>query len=152
MPTTKKCPECDAEIDYLKFESDVTQYGTEWGTADLDGDNHDYTDSEFNDGNTEGTRYSCPECDATLDPEDLIDIDDEDEDEEVETVKVPPPVEGTENHPAVEPPDVYGGRTAVTMAICPQCGSSRDTDPGEQQIICHRCDHEYPLETNKQVY
>ena len=148
MPSeTKKCPHCDAELDHLAFESDVTNYGVEWGTCDLDGDNFDWQDSETHDGQTDETRYKCPECDVELNPDDLIDVDEEDDDEP--EVKQPPAIEGDATDPAIES-NSYG--TSVTIATCPQCGASRDTDHGEQYIICHRCEHEFPLATNKQDY
>ena len=84
-----KCPNCEEEIDSLRFE--VNTSSSEYGTADLNDSkkkkdetyyeivvNHDCEDN----GDTEwdgSPEYRCPECDDYINPDNLIWIDTEEE-------------------------------------------------------------------------
>jgi len=63
-----KCPHCKKEINYLKFERDVKQ----WGNINVDEDgNLEYlTDQPYD----EITNYFCPSCDTAIecDPEEFL--------------------------------------------------------------------------------
>ena len=92
-----KCPECKETIDEMYYEVSTTGY--ESGSCSLSkeketerGDiiqDHDYGDS----GNTEwdgDVIYKCQECDAEIDPTELIWTGDEDDEDEEEKPLEPP--------------------------------------------------------------
>ena len=67
------CPECHAEIDRLDYECNYSEYGRETGTCEVDGSCCDNQDRNCNDNNTEEYEYHCPECEALIDPDDILD-------------------------------------------------------------------------------
>ncbi|MFA7301789.1 MAG: hypothetical protein WC069_05785 [Candidatus Shapirobacteria bacterium] len=98
-----KCPECNEPIEDLRYEVDTTSY--EYGTAELNSRprpeqpqtrqingltlrvdyevvvDHNYDDT--GDSNWDGdVKYECPECSATVNPNNLIWINDDDEEED----------------------------------------------------------------------
>lgn len=57
-----KCPECGAEIDYLKaFCYEQNRY-----YVNMEGNVLDYSHSEAVESSCTRTDFECPECDATL--------------------------------------------------------------------------------------
>lgn len=77
-PEKKRCPHCGALIDRLSFDASYTEtvFGRCWGSADLDGCDTEISDSEQRDSDnweTDDYEYKCPECDAGVSPEDLLD-------------------------------------------------------------------------------
>ena len=98
-----KCPECDEEIDNLKYDVDTNS--SEYGTASLsdtkqthrhdiieDHESDDYGDSEW----SGDANYRCPECDEDINPGDLIWVgDNEEDDEEKPKIKKEPELEET---------------------------------------------------------
>ena len=88
------CPHCGAEISYLDYTASIVHYGSEWGTATLEGA-FDESDYEIHDDDTSDIEYRCPECEKELQPEDLIDLDEaiengirEEEEEEEEEEEI----------------------------------------------------------------
>ena len=134
-----KCPGCGNTIDHLDFESDVTQWGHEWGTCDIDGDNQDWGDSEFNDGETNETRYKCPDCEYELDLSELEEIEEEEEEKELNE-------DGEEISQAPEPtpkikfvePSPYNSNKVESL-ICPECGNVNPIGTDEKDIMCIKC-------------
>lgn len=74
MSTKYKCPYCEQEIEYLKYTSDVT----EWGTIHIVEDEEYHTategDMDFDSSETNDTTTECPECDHLLRSEDIITV------------------------------------------------------------------------------
>ena len=72
------CPECEEKIEYLNYQASTT--GWESGSADLSEtnesedyrkiENYDYSDSGTND--SDNFDYSCPECDHSIELNQLI--------------------------------------------------------------------------------
>ena len=60
----KRCPHCSEEIDGLRYRTSVVQYGTEYGSCDIDGENEEWNDSSYNDEERvdEILTYECPNC------------------------------------------------------------------------------------------
>jgi adenine-specific DNA methylase len=143
MPTGK-CPHCEAEIERLNFESDVTQWGHEWGTADLDGDNMDYDDSEYTDGETGEVRYLCPVCEHELSPSDVI-YDDNVPTHEENEIELEMNEDGEVIHPLPEeaqPIVLQGGNSSVTIKsmTCFHCGNKRNPiEDNEESVLCTKC-------------
>lgn len=143
---TRVCPHCDAEITYLCFCSDITSYGTDTGTCDLDGENFDYNgETEYNDSDTNGTRYECPECGEGVYPGDLKCPGDEEEEqeEEVEYNEDGVPMRKIkEPEPKIVPIDTRNYSTVHSL-LCPDCGN--DLNPYEEEneakdgILCTKC-------------
>lgn len=145
-----KCAHCGEIIDHLRFESDVTQWGLEWGTADINGDCQDWQDSEFNDGETNETRYYCPNCEAAIDPwgnEDLISLDeDEDEEEPEELNEDGKPIKKTEpEEPKIKllsfsDSPMHSYVRKVESLVCPECGyEGNPIDEDEKTVFCNKC-------------
>lgn len=76
-----KCPECNAISDSLNYRAEYQQYATEWGSY-RNGD-HDYGESEGGDSVDDSFEYyyECPECQAELNLEEFIEINEDEEDE-----------------------------------------------------------------------
>lgn len=144
-----KCPECDAVIGHLDFESEVTQWGHEWGTCDIHGDNQDWGDSEFNDGETNGTIYKCPECEREIDFEDIKSIDEIEEEEPVELNEDGEPIKQAEepktlftSSTGTQPFPNYTSqnRQSVESLVCHECGHrANPIDANELSVLCIKC-------------
>ena len=67
------CPHCDEELTDLNWSADVR----EWGNCDTDGDNRDTANSDL----TGDILYECPECQRTVNPDNLTNTDDEEEED-----------------------------------------------------------------------
>jgi len=87
----KECPHCNEKIEYLKYERTGI---TEYGEAELDGNDTETNDSCYD--NTDIT-YTCPECEAEVDPEDLKDVPEERQEErpQTQTTETAPPIRFT---------------------------------------------------------
>jgi hypothetical protein len=72
----KRCPECEAEIDHLRYSIQVMEYGT----ADIT--TRGLENYNSNDSSSDGNEfcYECPECNAEISEDDLLDISDDDDD------------------------------------------------------------------------
>jgi predicted RNA-binding Zn-ribbon protein involved in translation (DUF1610 family) len=60
-------------IEQLFYECDHTSYERESGTCALDGTDCSGDDYDFQDGESENYTYKCPECNAEIDTEDILD-------------------------------------------------------------------------------
>jgi len=153
---SKYCPHCHEEIEHLRFETEITSYGTSWGTCDIDGDNSEEDDCEYNDTDYNNTNYTCPECDAGLDIDDLLDElegDDEDGDSNDEGEEIV----CCANEISVETLTDGGCRivkrgtfteeantnnaSRIRTKICPSCKTLNFTE-NDSAIICINCNAE----------
>lgn len=84
------CPECHAEIDELIYSANYTEWGREYGTADLNGDIIDTDNRDCDDSETIDIEYECPECNSCISPDEILDElpDDEDDQDEEDNPKV----------------------------------------------------------------
>jgi hypothetical protein len=71
-----RCPNCEAEIDHLRYSMPTFEYGT----CNLDGEEYDSDGTEDNGDTT----YGCPECDDDLNPDEVVYTDAPDESEDAE--------------------------------------------------------------------
>lgn len=148
-----KCPDCEAEIETLKYN--VATTGVEYGEAGLSSikqdpediiDDHDFQDS--GDSNWDGSPdYECPECGIGIDLVDLIWITDESDEEETSSTKEND--EETEHeiiHPKVSIQSVDWPKNASdTSIICKNCfymfvtGSQNNSNDNEIFCQCPKC-------------
>ncbi|HNV61452.1 MAG TPA: hypothetical protein PKN54_00770 [Candidatus Cloacimonas acidaminovorans] len=66
------CPHCLEELDELIYEAQYTEWGSEVGTADLEGDIIDTEDHIYGDSETNEIEYSCPHCCESLSIDELL--------------------------------------------------------------------------------
>ncbi len=138
MPTnqqssnTRRCPHCGAEIDHLYYVADVTNWGWESGSCDLDGDNWDYDgDSETTNSETQDTRYECPECHADIG---TVDIWPGEEEPESEEPPPPPEPEDMEEEPTARF-WLSANKQNQLLYTCPDCKAVRWLDQDEVEDI-----------------
>lgn len=142
----KICPHCEAEIENLKYECDLVQYGYEYGTVDFDGDVIDCEDSEVNDSETSDYRYSCPECDFNIN---LSDLDNQEEREATE--QKPEPIITTESTLEDCAPwrrTGNGLESGIPTAECPNCDKRFEINDEEENCCCPDCNHEFKKESS----
>ena len=116
------CPHCQAEINDLRYRSEVSEYGE----CDFNGE---FT--EYNDVDTNEILYFCPECG------DEIDIDNTEfypeENENNEETK-PPPSEQP-NEIIDDSSRSYG----LKFIICPNCNRKTEMINSSEEIECATC-------------
>lgn len=163
---SKFCPHCNEEIDHLKYTADYTEYGSEWGTCDLDGNEWNSDDRDSSDSENDNTEYQCPECEHDIDIDELLDeLNDCDDDDENEDDDDNRNNEENENERVIAAADTNeridvtdGGSEIINRSIsntegpmtnyrlskttkCPECSAVNFTED-DSVIICIRCNHE----------
>jgi hypothetical protein len=136
------CPRCNAEIDHLNYSCNYSEYGTESGISCTDGSDCESDDRSSGDYETDNYEYTCPECDAEIDPDDVTDEPDGDDDEE----------EGNESVTHYENDGIAvstnnGGIVTRqdTPSIpyktikCPECGQVNIFNNSNGSILCSKC-------------
>lgn len=146
-PRNYNCPRCGAEIDHLWYSADVTNWGYETGSCDMEGDNWQYDgDCETHDSQTDEVRYECPDCGAEIGPRSTWDTD---------NTPVPPDpatlVQDLEEHPTGPLYISKMARENVRIYKCVDCGIARQLDPEEDTVICHNCEHEHVVDASNTV-
>ncbi len=160
---SKYCPHCNEEIDHLKYTADYTEYGSEWGTCDLDGGDWDTSDRDPGDSENENTEYQCPNCEHDIDIDELLDeLGDDDEEDSEDEYESNEESEG-ERESVVEDVNARidvtdGGQEIINRSIsnttgpitsyrisktikCPVCSINNFTE-NDSVIICIKCNHE----------
>jgi len=149
-----KCPECEAEITYLKYS--VTTTGTEYGSADLDDENQSHGDriiehscDDSDGGEWDGSPdYSCPECDTGLSEDDVVWEDEEEEDEEECSSGPKKEVDEETLHNIITPSKPIISKdnpkdASTTSIICKKCFHlfvrGKDDIYGEEFCECPKC-------------
>jgi len=137
-----KCPECNNEISELNYEVETS--GKDYGNAILSSNNnvnlciiedHDCTDSESGDW-TEDVEYTCPECNTTVSPRELIWCENT-ETEEIEIIKQP------------ETPEESRHRIITPTNNILKDEEAKDTS---SSIICKNCRHIFVCNTDRGYY
>ena len=145
-----RCPHCEEEIDELNYRAAYTEWGTETGTSNLNGENTEYDERESYDSETIEYEYMCPLCDAEIDPEDIeSDTDDicsftEQTNNEQGTVEdITDGGTGRTNRLSGSQPIEQKINTSADMLgiECPKCHTMNY--PGEDSAtLCLNCNHE----------
>ena len=126
----KICPHCNNVIDHLKYETQVT----EWGTVDVDGDSYDSDDSEWTNGSLV---HNCPECGTETDPNDLLNLEEANETEE-ESEREPEVI----NQESEMIDNDRRWNTPTNYFICPKCTKKLEYENEDETIICYGCNAE----------
>ena len=135
-----KCPECEETIDEMYYEVSTTGY--ESGTSMLSKtkettrgsiiDDYDYGDSGVTEWDGDPT-YKCKECDAEIDPTELIWTGDEEDEEEEEK-----PIEPPETLHKIIIPKLH--------IIC----NDKPKDSSNSSLICKECRHVFCVNGGKE--
>ena len=148
------CPHCHAEIDYLSYSADYTEYGTEYGTCSVTGDDWECDERNLNDTENNGnTNYECPECNETLDPDDVLDeLPEEDEDEEVSEEVTLTNTDNSEEDSITDGGHLITPIRSNNIQVaegfddysikCPECEKENTYTSGDETIICENCNCE----------
>jgi len=154
MPETgsrKFCPHCSIGIDHLRYLQDYTEWGTESGTADFNGDVIEWGDRDCNDSQTENLHTLCPNCDERLDPSDVLDeLPGEEEEEKEEEVKLSPAACDTSPNPTgplVEKVRAYG----IAFVRCPVCHLEREFCGSDDPMMECQCGNEFHISGNTRI-
>lgn len=172
MPTFK-CPECDCEIDHLIYSEESVTHGI----YDIPSEEHETEETEPT-GN--GPDYCCPECNETIEIENVIRIEDNNEDRNREEHRrrilnsgipqsnpffLPPQNENNESRRDLPVPAAidqnwrgsYSGYhnshdtpKPTEILICPQCGCKTEATI-EETIECHNCNKQFNRKTAKKI-
>lgn len=146
------CPHCEHEIDHLAYRASYSEYGSEYGTCNTDGNDHECEDRSSDDGDTEEYEYSCPECEHALDPDEVVDTLEENDDENDEDIEVELEA-GSDNEDVlddeaevVRPPlsayiNTNQQRKFSSSIECPECHHIVFRAMNES-AICENCNHE----------
>ncbi len=160
---SKYCPHCNEEIDHLKYTSDYTEYGSEWGTCDLDGDDWNCDDRDFSDSENNNAEYQCPNCEHDIDIDELLDelsdCDEENSEDDNQSNEESEDERESVEEDANEGINVTdGGQEIINRSIsntegpttnyrlsktikCPACSINNFTE-NDSVIICIKCNHE----------
>jgi hypothetical protein len=138
------CPHCDHEIDRLNYNAHYSEYGMEYGSCNLNGDDCESDERNGDDGDTQDYEYQCPECDHELSPDDIINSDDDDSDSESDDDEDNEDDEdnvtdGGDN--VINPLRIPEQKPMKRSYICPECHHVNFRDPNEASF-CEECSHE----------
>ncbi len=168
MSEKAKCPYCHVLIEHLE----VKEYGTDfvdesvtrYGESDLCGEDIEINDSECNDSDmrdseTDETNYYCPECDHSIDPEDLEILGEDD----VSNCSPPKPNPTIENSELLSSGSFHCSKNLVFF-VCVHCetkvevlGNDDDgsftgkSKHGEREVKCTRCNRRLTAKNAKQI-
>lgn len=120
----KKCPHCEATIEYLNYEVEVR----EWGSYGIENDDYQPDDSEWIDGTSS---LRCPECGYETSVEELIDTEDENSPLNEETGIVDNQSEMIEN--------TITRNFSAPYFICPKCKAKLECEDADEVIECYSC-------------
>jgi len=139
---TRHCPRCGAEIDHLNYDTSITLYGWEYGSADFDGSFEDTSDSGTDDSEYNETSYLCPECEYAIGTEDNWDEIAPDADAVIPIEKVVEYIDNNNDFISIVPSVPNGG---IKISVCPNCGEWKDFEHAEKDgdVICDKCDNVY---------
>lgn len=168
MSEKAKCPYCHVIIEHLE----VKEYGTDfvnesvtrYGESDLCGEDIDINDTETQesdtrDSETDETNYYCPECDHSINPDDLEILSDD------EAIHRDPP----KPNPSVESSNLLDSRhthgsQSLTFFVCIKCETKveilSDDDGGsfngkskhgEREVRCTKCGRKITAKTSKLI-
>jgi ssDNA-binding Zn-finger/Zn-ribbon topoisomerase 1 len=146
------CPECGDEIDHLNYAAEYSEYGNEYGICDPNGDNNESDERNSNDGETNNYEYACPNCEAGVSLDDILDhrpdedSEDDESDEDVADPESEPDADCINDSAAVIRPGTHGisgelQRKTVRSMECPQCKHINYREPNEA-FICENCHKE----------
>ncbi len=154
-----KCPKCQAIIDHLNIEELGTDYINEYvrryGTSDLSGEDIDIDDtdcreSETTDQNTDETNYYCPECEASIIPEELEIIGEDGNGQGFS--RKPQPLHVSESGLIEKSKYCYG--INLIFFVC-SCGERLEAiledGKSNEEIICFHCGKAINQKTAKKV-
>jgi hypothetical protein len=66
------CPHCEQKIEGLKYCCSYSEYGTEIGTCNTDGEDCESNNWDSDNHETSEYTFYCPNCDEKVMPEDLL--------------------------------------------------------------------------------
>jgi hypothetical protein len=138
------CPHFDHEIDRLNYNAHYTEYGNEYGSCSLSGDDCESDERNSDDGECNDYEYQCPECEHSLSPDDIIEgnnmelsadseSDEDDEDDEDSDT------DGGEN--VINPLRIPEQKPMKRSYVCPECHHVNFRDINEASF-CEECSHE----------
>lgn len=168
MSEKAKCPFCHVTIEHLE----VKEYGTDfvnesvtrYGESDLYGDDIEISDSECNesdtrDSETDEVNYYCPECDHSIDPEELEILGEDNACHRIPSK--PNPI--IENSELISNGSFYCSKNLVFF-VCVHCetkvevlgsddgaSSSGKSRHGEREVRCTKCNRRITAKNAKQI-
>lgn len=168
MSEKAKCPHCNNLIDCLGYKEEGVRYYHEYytanGTCSLEGDDCeeddcDFGDSESDDSESDSINYYCPECDHSINPDDLEVISDG------ETIHrtTPKPNPSADSSDLLDNRHVRGSQS-LTFFVCIKCETKveilSDDDSGsfngkskhgECEVRCTKCGRKITAKTSKLI-
>jgi len=135
MPKKIICPHCDEEIDYLDYEAEITQDAVETGTANVDGHEIEYNNTEVYDSTMNLERLLCPECQHEFSYEELKELNKNEKKEKEKEIKKVEIV--NEQGVVISKTNHY-----IRMYKCHKCGEKNAINilnSGKKETNCAKC-------------